>query len=394
MLYQHKADPNVVIKNEGSLLYTASKNGHKECVKFLVEINCPIDELSTKYKVTALGIAAYSGYIDIVRFLNSKNASLTQSDPAIEYTPLLLACKTNQYEIVDYLLQFEEVRKHKVSYNNSPLVFCMLAKNEKLVSLLIKFKVNLLIENGKGENVLFLAVRNHLPMMVEIIYTHCKNLEIENHDGITPSMLSIMLHSFDITSIFIKLHANIQYRNSKGLTIKDLIMEKQDSIAIDYLNKNHLYDAEIENKYYDLEEYASEELNPHHKAARINLDAEKSIKIETKHGLMEIKSDIHLPAISAPLSTKHNSGIISNKKQNSPSKVRYPMTIEEIKESEEIRLLMKEVHNKFDSVLKVRKGPSGRSPLPKLSTNRNKKTVRSSSFEILKKKREHKGSNM
>ena len=356
----------------------------------MLSINCSVNELSSKYGISALGIAAYSGHMAIIRHLHSKGASLTKCDPKFEYTPLLLACKANQYEIAEYLLQFEEVKKYKVSFNNSPLVYCTQSKNEKMVSLLIKHKLDVRIENEKGENILFLAVRKNLCSMVEVIYTHCKYLECENHEGITPSILSILSHSFDISNIFIKLNANILYKNTKGVTIKDLVLENDDRIAIDFLDKNHLLDERLESKFSHMEEYASKELDHNYNSARIDIEEGKIIKLEATDRRIDAKSNYSLPAISAPSSTmrssiKHN--VISRKKNNSPPKGRSPLSLEEIKENEEILKLMTEVNHKFDSVLKKRnKGAT--SSLPPLQ-NRNSSRIRFNSYELLKKKREH-----
>ena len=118
-----------------SLFIFAAKNGKIEFVKYFLDKGYKIDEIDHKH-YTALMHAVENGHLDIVKLLINKGASIHKSDDyfpdntlmhlardteTIEYlisigmsinvfngrslSPLSLACKRNDKEIVEYLLQ-------------------------------------------------------------------------------------------------------------------------------------------------------------------------------------------------------------------------------------------------------------------------------------------------
>jgi ankyrin repeat protein len=379
MLVDAKANISLKPKSGDSILYTAAKTGRAECVKYLLGIGESVNDGSAKLCVTPIAIAAYAGNLNIVKYLHSRGASLNVCLPKNEYTPLLLACKTNQYAIVEYLLQFEEVRTKKYQFNNSPIVFSIKAKNDKLVSLLIKNKVDLFTKNSQGENILFLAVRENQPIMVNLIYQHCRTLDTENNECITPPQLSIILHLFKVVEVFIHLHANIFYRNSQQLTIRAILAQANDKEAIDFLRKAHLFEDKLETQYDMIEDYALAELNYHVKSSYIAHEAKKGIKLDTDHGTVEVKTADTLPDLSL------NSSVMAEKhKKIIHIKAKNSLTLKKCVEDQELMRLMNDVQKKFHSVISNVKGNGFiRSSLPPISMN----SGRNKSFGVLKKKR-------
>ena len=60
--------------------------------------------------------------------------------------------------------------------------------------------------------------------IAELLYTHHKQFDTENHDGITPSMLSILVHNFQVTETLMKHGANILYKNLNSLSVIDMVI--------------------------------------------------------------------------------------------------------------------------------------------------------------------------
>ena len=86
------ANPKIENQNGEDPLYVASKLGFLEGVRYLAGIGLQIDKISPKSNCTPLGIAAFSGYLNVVKYLQNEKASLTKCGQD-DNTPLLLACK-------------------------------------------------------------------------------------------------------------------------------------------------------------------------------------------------------------------------------------------------------------------------------------------------------------
>ena len=251
ILHQHGADIHMVSQNGGDALYTAAKNAHIDCVKFLVEIGLPFDNVNDKSGCTPLGIAAYSGYLNVVKYLQYKGASLTKSDDKGENTPLLLCAKAGQIEILEYLISFEEVRKYKYKFDNSAMVYSISSKNEKLVSILLASKQDVGVKNERGESILTHAIKTSSPNIIKILYSTHKYLDYENNDGITSFMQAFLDHNFEVVDIMRDLGANIHVQNSKGERIIDIAKARNDDVIIDYLKHYNLYHGNIDNNFND-----------------------------------------------------------------------------------------------------------------------------------------------
>jgi ankyrin repeat protein len=234
-----------VSQNGGDALYTSAKNGHIDSTKKLVEIGLPINRVAEKSGCTPLGIAAYSGHMNIVKFLQYKGASLTASDESGENLPLLLGCKTSQMELIEYLLNFSEVLNFKNKFETSPMVYAINTKNEKLVSVFLKAKYDLTIKNSKGESILSQAIRNSSISIAKIIYTTHKFLNWENVDGITPFMQAFIEHNFELVDAMRDMGADVHYQNSKGLKILDIANRDGDVLILDYLKHHKLYNTNL-----------------------------------------------------------------------------------------------------------------------------------------------------
>ena len=152
MIKENGANINCKSNADEDALYMAAKNSHLECVQYLISLGLPLNYVSKVTGCTPIGIAAYSGHLNVVKLLKYKGASLIESDIATESTPLLLSCQAGHIDIVEFLLESEEVCSYKPQYAHSPLVHSIGSKSEKLVSILLKNKLDIDVKNEKGEN--------------------------------------------------------------------------------------------------------------------------------------------------------------------------------------------------------------------------------------------------
>jgi ankyrin repeat protein len=97
------AGVNAKGKGGFSALLAASRNGHFEVVKFLVEHGAEVDERHNSREKTSLLAAAFDGHYDIVKYLHEHGASINVQ--AVNgWTPLHDAAYIGNFEIVKYLV--------------------------------------------------------------------------------------------------------------------------------------------------------------------------------------------------------------------------------------------------------------------------------------------------
>ncbi len=207
---------------------------------------------------------------------------------------------------------------------------------------------------------------------------HCRALDIENNECLTPPMLAILLHHFKVAEVLIHLHANIFYRNTRQLTIREILTQTNDQEAIEYLRKAHLFEEKLETQYEMIEDYALAELNYHVKSSYIAQEAKRGIKLDTGHGTVEVKTSDTLPELSQDsLAAEKHKKTIHIRAKNS-------LTLKKCIEDQELMRLMSDVQKKFHSVLSSAKGNGfTHSSLPPISRN----SGRNKSFGVLKKRR-------
>ncbi len=84
------------------MLMVATRNGHLNIVKFLVNTGANIEE-SDNYDQTSLSHAAYAGNLSVVEFLVAGGANIEVQNDA-KFTPLLEASCAKHIEVVKFLI--------------------------------------------------------------------------------------------------------------------------------------------------------------------------------------------------------------------------------------------------------------------------------------------------
>ena len=221
-------------------LHAACKQGFLECAKFLVSIGIPCEATTIK-GITALGTAAQHNHLDIVKFLQYKKCSLTNCGNTNEQnTPLLLACKQHCLSVIKYLIQFKEVTEQAYRFECSPLIQCIHLRMTDIVNLLKDFDSITKLKDSSGRNALHEVARYGIPEHVTIIHPICKY--IEDNNGNTSMIESLLSHNFDVADMFMTL-LNITplEKSTAGFNIISLLSQKYDSDIVAYLKSKNLY---------------------------------------------------------------------------------------------------------------------------------------------------------
>lgn len=120
-LLRHGADP-LLGNHLGQLpLHAAVQSGHTECVELLIKTSLPyMNEFRSALsrRQSPLIPACEKGYVDIVRLLISENIGL-DFDPEREETPLEIAIKHRQTEVIHVLLEHPHTAQWLMSTRHS-----------------------------------------------------------------------------------------------------------------------------------------------------------------------------------------------------------------------------------------------------------------------------------
>lgn len=178
LLLKNGADPNIGNKYAEYPLTEASKNGHLKILKILLENGASFE---WKYSYSALSKASYYGHIEIVKFLLEKGEEINKIDlnkkeydfiiPLLNYsiscfskleliqlfleygidvnsqvsnslyTSLMTACNSNQYDIINLLLEYNADYNIKDSHGNKAINQVYNRKNYKAVQYLLNHKI-------------------------------------------------------------------------------------------------------------------------------------------------------------------------------------------------------------------------------------------------------------
>ena len=92
-----------VNENGSNALHIAVKKEYVETVTSLIDLKFPVD-IPKKNGVTALGIAAFSGNLIILRALHKAGARLDVTSGKGGLTPLILSIKSHKFDCLRYIV--------------------------------------------------------------------------------------------------------------------------------------------------------------------------------------------------------------------------------------------------------------------------------------------------
>jgi len=164
-------DINIKDKNSETALVHASKNGHLEIVRILLDNNVELikkESILLDYNYTELGnqpltVASFYGHIDIVKLLLENGNSNVDYDYINVYdqvggTALTAAIVGNQIKVIILLIKNgADVNAQTGDEEWTPLMTAVHEDNYDIVKLLIENKANINAQSSSGETALRLA---------------------------------------------------------------------------------------------------------------------------------------------------------------------------------------------------------------------------------------------
>lgn len=165
-LIKGKININAKNKRGFTALEIATYYGYKDIVKLLINSGAVIN--GTK----ALIIAVEKGYIDIVKMLVDKDADVNITGE-FQKSALTLAVKYGNKHLTKILLEAGADVNAQDKLGNTALIYAAANGNKDIVEMLLDKNVNINITNNKGETALNIAVQSgHKDIAQLLIYTN------------------------------------------------------------------------------------------------------------------------------------------------------------------------------------------------------------------------------
>ncbi|KAG4091235.1 ankyrin [Neocallimastix lanati (nom. inval.)] len=191
---------------------------------------------------TALLLAIKHNCINNVKILLKeyyRNEVTTELDNKMN-NALIIACKTGNLEIVNYILDSNNGFEIDVNSRNIHLNTALMKASKKgyvnIVSSLINYGAKVDLANEKGNTALIIACYNNQINVIKKLTEYQADIEWHNKEGITPLIASLQKNSYECVKFFIdNFKPKLNYHESP-------MKEKMEDCFIDCVEKG----------YYDL----------------------------------------------------------------------------------------------------------------------------------------------
>ncbi|XP_011496256.1 PREDICTED: ankyrin-1-like, partial [Ceratosolen solmsi marchali] len=235
-----------------ALLITALRKKRKEIAKILLKKGCRIQKVPrTDTADTPLHYAVKMGDNEIANILLSKEASINVVDQNGE-TPLCLAMKRKNYEMVDLILSSSNIGVINSTDTDefSHFHISCIRNNVKVVENFLNHgidmngRVNFLAKQWPGYTPLHFAVYYHNLNVLKLLLKYNADVTIKNAEGLTPLHLALRMHDDIIIDFILSSdnHKNSNPIDENGLTHFHIACMKNHLKAVENFLK---YDVEI-----------------------------------------------------------------------------------------------------------------------------------------------------
>ena len=306
----NNSDIDINYKNEygDSLLHVVSKLGYDKIAELLIKYKADVNIINFDHN-TPIHLASFYNNKNIVKMLISNGSNVDNKNCA-GCTPLYLAIKDKNYKIATILIEnganIEDIDYTTFDYETRNILNKLKEKIEKenndlLMKYTIKNNVNglsKLLENNKNidinyqndnkdDSALHYACRQDYEKIVELLIKYKIDVNVINADGNTPLHIAVIHSNINIIFLLLKNGANIKHKNNDGRTplcLSNIInREKIERILKEKKEKKEKEKKEKEEK---------EEKKEEEKDIEKDIENKKTINERKVPNIEEIKEEI------------------------------------------------------------------------------------------------------
>lgn len=216
--------------NLADQLFIASCEGDLTSIRSLLERGAPIDcsvvvpalfeafQPAKPGHLTPLAVASLKGQRAAAKLLLAHGAELNPSSNRCSSSPLHQACRNNDIDMVQFLLQQGAQVDIVDSYKVTPIMYASKYSSAKLVSLLLKHKPDLDAVSFINATAIHWSIWPGKPEITELLLSAKANPNHEMADGNTALHCAVLAGSIEMCKVLLKYGADPLRRNENGET--------------------------------------------------------------------------------------------------------------------------------------------------------------------------------
>jgi len=206
------------LNHEFNILIKAVENNSLTTLKILYSKGIDLNE--KQYHRTAISLASFHGFEDILRYLIDKVDNINDKDNFYRTTPLFIALRKKNFKIVPILLENNSITiDEKDNNGNTALVLAVKYKNLELVKSLIQYGATINVKSNNGKPLLSIATANNSIEIVKYLIQSGIDLNMLDSNGDSALSIAIRCQLVEISKVLIDHGADINIRDSSGNTI-------------------------------------------------------------------------------------------------------------------------------------------------------------------------------
>ncbi|MCP4723720.1 MAG: hypothetical protein GY863_01725 [bacterium] len=179
---------------------------------------------------------AGKGLLEELRIKITNNPDLVNSTDKIERTPLHIAARCGNTEIVSYLISEDAVINLEDADGNTPLHLAAMYDHNETAEILVSNGADVNTPNNRGDTPLHVAARHTAESTFNSLVESGAEIKVSNEDGNTPLHYASLTYGIGIVRSLVEGEAEINVQNNAGNTpLHSAIFSNNNGEVMQYL---------------------------------------------------------------------------------------------------------------------------------------------------------------
>ncbi|XP_055383981.1 ankyrin-3 isoform X2 [Condylostylus longicornis] len=217
LLLDHQADPNARALNGFTPLHIACKKNRIKVVELLLKHNASISA-TTESGLTPLHVASFMGCMNIVIYLLQHDAANPDAPTVRGETPLHLAARAKQTDIIRILLRNGAQVDVKAREGQTPLHVASRLGNIDIVMLLLQHGANVDSKTKDLYTPLHITAKEGQEEVASVLLENNANIDATTKKGFSPLHLAAKYGNVNVAQLLLQKGAQVDTQGKNGVT--------------------------------------------------------------------------------------------------------------------------------------------------------------------------------